>query len=138
MAGAMAGATARITASATATRLRFQKLCNVAKPVSDTRSVDALERAADVQPPFVLQRLHAAPADGGVRALIDPSPGDRGHLRQIDKVANGAHDAVFSTKTPRLRWRSMYSGLAHEHGANFPSTKRTPSPGVVEPQTSHR
>src|ERR1039458_8710605 len=93
----MAGATASVMASATAgatstaARLRFQKRRDVADSVSDAGSVDALERAANVQPPFVLQRFHAAPADGGVHVLIDPRPRDRRHLGQIDMAADGAH-----------------------------------------------
>ena len=41
------------------------------------RAVDSPERAADVQPSFVLQHFHAAPADGGVYVLVDPRPWDR-------------------------------------------------------------
>ena len=70
----------------TAARLRFQEGRNVPELVSDRRSVDSPERAADVQPSFVLQHLHAAPADGGVDVLIDPRPWDRRHLRQIDRA----------------------------------------------------
>src|SRR5882757_10648315 len=76
---------------ATATRLRFQECRNIPELVSDGCSVDSPEWATDIQSSFVLQHFHAAPADGGVYVLIDPSPWDRWHLRQIDRPGNAAH-----------------------------------------------
>src|SRR5260370_29865507 len=94
---------------AAATRLRFQKGSNIPDLVSNRRAVDAPERAAHVQSPFVLQHLHAAPADGGVYALVDPRPWDRGHLRQIDRPGNAAHiltpSALERPGGRFLRWR---------------------------------
>src|SRR5580704_16382387 len=81
---------ARLCATST-TRLRFQKGGNVREFVSNRCSVNSPERAADVQPPFVLQHLHTAPADGGVYMFIDPRPWDRGHLRQIHDPGSAAH-----------------------------------------------
>ena len=65
---------------ATAARLRFQKGRNVPELISDRGPVDSPERTADVQPPFLLQHFHAAPADGGVDVLIDPRPWNRWNL----------------------------------------------------------
>src|SRR5450759_5542408 len=76
---------------ATAARLRLQKGRDIPDLVSDRRSVDSPERAADVQSSFVLQHLHAATADGGVHVLVDPRPWDRWHLLQIDRLGNAAH-----------------------------------------------
>src|ERR1039458_8297908 len=111
-AGVTTTTTAALTTSAgaTAARLRFQKCRNIADSISDARSVDALERAADVQPPFVLQRFHAAPADGGVHVLIDPRPRDRRHLRQIHKLGNAAHRHL--ALLPHLRVEPL--GLGEE------------------------
>jgi hypothetical protein len=86
---------------ATAAGLRFQEGRNVPELVSDGRSVDSPERAAHVQSSFVLQHLHAAPADGGVYVLVDPRPWDRRHLRQIDRPGNAAH---IVTAMPVSRW----------------------------------
>src|ERR1039458_1494785 len=112
VAGVTSTTTAALTTSAgaTAARLRFQKCRNIADSISDARSVDALERAADVQPPFVLQRFHAAPADGGVHVLIDPRPRDRRHLRQIHKLGNAAHRHL--ALLPHLRVEPL--GLGEE------------------------
>src|ERR1039458_3861741 len=63
---------------------------------------DPPERAADVQPPFVLQDFHAARADGGVDVFIDPCPWDGRHLRQIDGAGNAAHSA---TAMPVRPWQ---------------------------------
>jgi hypothetical protein len=71
--------------------LRFQESRYVTHLVTNRRAVDAPERAADVQPALSLQHFHAAPANGGVDALIYPSPWDRWHLRQIDNAGNAAH-----------------------------------------------
>ena len=86
----------------TAARLRFQKSRNIPELVSDRRSVDSPERAADVQPPFPLQYLHAAAADGGVYVFVDPRPRDRRNLRQIDGPGNAAH---IVTAMPVSRWQ---------------------------------
>src|ERR1017187_10418053 len=59
-----------------ATRLRLQKSSYVPELVSDRRSVNAPERAADIQPSLPLQHLHAAAANGCVYVLIDPRPGN--------------------------------------------------------------
>src|SRR6266567_468397 len=83
--------------STTAAGLGFQEGGNVPELISDRSPVDPPEWAADVQSSFVLQHLHAAPADGGVYVLIDPRPGDRRHLRQIDNPGKAAH----LTETPQ-------------------------------------
>jgi hypothetical protein len=85
---------------AAATRLRFQESSNVAKLVPDRSSVDSPERAAHVQSSFVLQHLHAAPADGSVDMLIDPRPRDGRHLREIDGPGSAAH--VVTALLPQL------------------------------------
>src|SRR5438046_971231 len=64
---------------ATAARLRFEKGHDIPELVSDRGSVDSPERAADVQSSFILQHLHAAPADSGVDVLINPRPRHRRH-----------------------------------------------------------
>jgi hypothetical protein len=74
-----------------AARLRFQKGRYVADFVSNRRAVDAPEWAPDIQPAFLLQYLHAAPADGGVHVFIDPCPWDGRNLGQIDEPVNAAH-----------------------------------------------
>jgi hypothetical protein len=63
-----------------AARLRFQEDRNIPELVANRRSVDAPERAADVQSPFGLQHSHAAAADGGVYVFIDPRPWNRWNL----------------------------------------------------------
>jgi hypothetical protein len=83
--------TAGVGSDTAAARLRFQESRNISDLVSDGRSVDSPERAADVQSSFVLEHFHAAPADGGVHVLIDPRPRDRRHLRQVDRPGNAAH-----------------------------------------------
>src|SRR5258708_37995513 len=59
---------------ATATRLRFEESRNIPDLVSNCRSVDSPEGAADVQLALPLEHFHAAPADGGVYMFIDPRP----------------------------------------------------------------
>jgi hypothetical protein len=76
---------------ATAARLRLQEGGDVPDLVSDRGPVDPTERTADVQPALVLQYLHAATADGGVYMFIDPRPGNRRHMRQIDSAGKAAH-----------------------------------------------
>ena len=55
------------------------------------------ERAANVQPAFVLQHFHAAPANRGVHMFIDPGPWHGRHLRPID----GAGIPVGDAKAPQ-------------------------------------
>jgi hypothetical protein len=73
----------RLLSTATA-GLGLQKGSDLPEPVSDGGSVDAPERTAPVQSSFALQHFDATATDRGVNVFIDPGPGDRRHLRQID------------------------------------------------------
>ena len=60
-------------------------------------------------PTFILNHLHTARADGAVYVLIDPSPWDCGHLRQIDEAGSGAHMVI---AMPVSRWHTCNSSHA--------------------------
>jgi integrase len=65
---------------------------------------------------FPLQHFHAAAADGGVYALIDPCPRNCRNLRQINRVESAAHNITVLLPDAPIEFPLPFVNLMHSSG----------------------